>query len=79
MKEVSFVTNCFHLIHLDHFGLVSTPNLGGKKSFFVIVDEYSRYTRVFFLKATSEATREIIKFNQKYGKSKWQPSEVTEE
>ena len=47
---------------MDLFGPVSTPSLSGKRYTLVIVDEYSRYTWVFFLKAKSDAAEEIIKF-----------------
>ena len=36
-----------------------------KKYMVVIVDEYSRYTLVFFLKSKVEATEEIISFLKK--------------
>ena len=50
---------------MDLFGPVSTVSLGGKKYALVIVDEYSRYTWVFFLKAKSDAADEIINFIKK--------------
>ena len=53
------------MLHMDIFGPVSTQSLGGKKYTLVIVDEYSRYTWVFFLKHKSEAAEEIISFVKK--------------
>ena len=43
------------LVHLDLVGPVQTLSLGGKKYFLVMVDDFSRYTWVAFLKDKSEA------------------------
>ncbi len=64
-KQISSINECLHLLHMDLFGLVSTPSLGGKKYCLVIVDEYSIYTCVFFLKAKNEAANEIMNFIRK--------------
>ena len=61
-KQVSSVEKSLHLLHMDLFGPVSTPSMGGKKYTLVIVDEFTRYTWVFFLKYKSEAADEIINF-----------------
>ncbi|WP_408906685.1 hypothetical protein, partial [Siccirubricoccus soli] len=49
-KNFSTLESCLDLLHMDLFGPVSTPSFNGKKYTLVIVDEYSRYTWVFFLK-----------------------------
>ena len=64
-KQTSSVTECFQLMHMDLFGPVSSPSFGGKRYCLVIVDEYSRYTWVFFLKAKGDATQEVISFIKK--------------
>ena len=56
------ITSPFHLLHMDLFGPVSSPGLNGEKYALVIVDEFSRYTWVFMLRAKSETVGEIIAF-----------------
>jgi len=43
------------LLHIDLFGPVRTTSLAGKQYGFVIVDDFSRYTWVLFLKHKDEA------------------------
>jgi transposase InsO family protein len=50
---------------LDLFGLSHYDTLGGSKSGLVIVDDYSRYSRVFLLKSKDETYREFIIFSKK--------------
>ena len=64
-KTFSSIESPLDLLHMDLFGPVSTPSISGKKYTLVIVDEYSRFTWVFFLKAKSEAAEEIINFIKK--------------
>ena len=64
-KQCFSVTSAFHLLHMDLFGPVNVSSLGGKKCTLVIVDEFSRYTWVFFLRSNSDATEEIINFVKK--------------
>ncbi|KAJ9546733.1 LOW QUALITY PROTEIN: hypothetical protein OSB04_019276 [Centaurea solstitialis] len=47
---------------MDLFGPVNIQSMGGKRFTLVIVDEYSRYTWVFFLRAKSETPQLIIAF-----------------
>ncbi|KAJ9557079.1 hypothetical protein OSB04_011693 [Centaurea solstitialis] len=61
-KQVSTISSPLHLLHMDLFGPVNTQSIGGKRYTLVIVDEYSRYTWVFFLKSKSDASQEIINF-----------------
>ena len=42
------------LLHMDIFGPVAYISLGGNKYGFVIIDDYSRFTWVFFLRDKSE-------------------------
>ena len=42
-------TRALELLHMDLFGLSSTLSLGEKAYYFVIVDDYSRFTWIFFL------------------------------
>ena len=50
------------LIHLDLFGPLSYDSLYGKKYCLVIVDDYSRYTWVYFFKKKSETQQRVIDF-----------------
>ena len=52
----------FQLLLIDLFSPMNTLSLGGKKYELVIIDEYSIYTWVFFLKAKSDVVDELIKF-----------------
>ena len=47
-------------LHLDLFGPPSFDSLGGRKYCLVIVDDYSRYTWVYFFKRKSETQQTII-------------------
>src|SRR5919202_5544491 len=64
-KLFATIESPLDLLHMDLFGPVSTPSIAGNKYTHVIVDEYSRYTWVFFLKAKSEAAGIIIDFIKK--------------
>jgi hypothetical protein len=47
---------------MDLFGPPSHASLGGKKYCLVIIDDYSRYTSVYFFKHKSETKQTIIDF-----------------
>jgi transposase InsO family protein len=42
-------SKAFELLHMDLFGLATHTSIGGNKYGFVIVDDYTRYTWLFFL------------------------------
>ncbi|KAJ9544864.1 hypothetical protein OSB04_024571 [Centaurea solstitialis] len=67
-KKISSISFPLHLLHIDLFGPVNVQSIGGKKYTLVIVDEYSRYTWVFFLRSKSDAPEEIILFVRKMEK-----------
>ena len=50
----------FDLVHSDVCGPLQTESLGGSRYLLTLIDDYSRYTRVYFMRHKSEAT-EIIK------------------
>ncbi|GJT37935.1 retrovirus-related pol polyprotein from transposon TNT 1-94 [Tanacetum coccineum] len=58
----SSIKKCRHLLHMDLFGLVTPRSINHEKYTFVIVDEYSRYTWVYFLKKKSQAPETIMSF-----------------
>ena len=49
-----------HLLHVDLFGPVNVPSLGRKKYALVIVDEYTRYTWVYFLAKKDETALNLM-------------------
>ncbi|GKC12621.1 retrovirus-related pol polyprotein from transposon TNT 1-94 [Tanacetum coccineum] len=60
------ITASFHLLHMDLFGPIGTPSMSGKRYTLVIVDEFSRFTWVFFLKLKSETSHILINFIKLY-------------
>jgi transposase InsO family protein len=42
-------SKAFDLLYMDLFGTTTYPSIGGNKYGFVIVDDFTRYTWVFFL------------------------------
>ena len=61
-KTIISSTRCLELLHVDLFGPPSHESLGGKKYCLVIVDDYSRYTWVYFFKHKSETQKMVIDF-----------------
>nr|GEZ84852.1 uncharacterized mitochondrial protein AtMg00810-like [Tanacetum cinerariifolium] len=51
-----------HLLHMDLCGPMSIASINGKRYVLVIVDDYSRYTWVHFLRSKDEAPALIIMF-----------------
>ncbi|GKB05839.1 retrovirus-related pol polyprotein from transposon TNT 1-94 [Tanacetum coccineum] len=61
-KQTSSIKKCLHLLHIDLFGPVTPRSINHEKYTLVIVDEYSRYTWVYFLKKKSQAPKTITSF-----------------
>src|SRR5215216_6855275 len=53
-KTIISSKRILELLHVDLFGPPSHASLSGKKYCLVIVDDYSRYTWVYFFKLKSE-------------------------
>nr|GFA73475.1 hypothetical protein [Tanacetum cinerariifolium] len=51
-----------HLLHMDFYGPMRIASINGKRYILVIVDDYSRYTWVHFLRSKDEAPVVIITF-----------------
>nr|GEW01230.1 retrovirus-related Pol polyprotein from transposon TNT 1-94 [Tanacetum cinerariifolium] len=51
-----------HLLHMDLCGPMRIASINGKQYVLVIVDDYSRYTWVHFLRSKDEAPKVVIKF-----------------
>ena len=47
-KSIMSTSKAFELLHMDLFGPTQYTSIGGNKYSFVIVDDYTRYTWVFF-------------------------------
>jgi transposase InsO family protein len=54
-KSMMSTSKVFELLHMDLFGPTTYISIGGNKYEFVIVDDFSRYTWVFFLVDNSDA------------------------
>ncbi|GJT71176.1 retrovirus-related pol polyprotein from transposon TNT 1-94 [Tanacetum coccineum] len=54
-----------HLLHMDLCGLMRIASINGKRYVLVIVDDYSHYTWVLFLRSKDEAPEEIKTFLKK--------------
>nr|GFB37364.1 retrovirus-related Pol polyprotein from transposon TNT 1-94 [Tanacetum cinerariifolium] len=54
-----------HLLHMDLCGPMRIASINGKRYILVIVDDYSRYTWVHFLRSKDEALAVIITFLKK--------------
>ena len=54
VKNVVTTERPLELLHMDIFGPIAYISLGGNKYGFIIVDDYSRFTWVFFLRDKSE-------------------------
>nr|KAJ0217213.1 hypothetical protein LSAT_V11C300138650 [Lactuca sativa] len=64
-KSCSSISVPLHLLHMDLFGPIPVRSLGGNKYTLVVVDEFTRFTWVVFLKKKSHATQEIISLIRK--------------
>nr|GEV39532.1 retrovirus-related Pol polyprotein from transposon TNT 1-94 [Tanacetum cinerariifolium] len=54
-----------YLLHIDLSGPMRIESINGKRYVLVVVDDYSRYTLVFFLHSKDEASEVIISFIKK--------------
>ncbi|GKB20933.1 retrovirus-related pol polyprotein from transposon TNT 1-94, partial [Tanacetum coccineum] len=61
-KQNFFIRKCLHLLQMDLFGPVSPMSINHEKYTLVIIDEYSRYTWVYFLRKKSLALEMIMSF-----------------
>ncbi|KAL8101335.1 hypothetical protein AgCh_033279 [Apium graveolens] len=59
-KTESSILDPYHLIHVDLFGPVNVMSIAKKKYALVIVDEFTRYTWVYFLHTKSETASILI-------------------
>ena len=64
-KDFVTTKRTLELLHIDLFGPVKTTSLGGMKYGFVIVDDFSRFTWVLFLKQKDDAFESFKTFCKK--------------
>ncbi|WRX18659.1 Integrase [Theobroma cacao] len=64
-KNIVSTFRPLELLHIDLFGPISTTSLGGKSYGFVIVDDYSRYTWVYFLAHKNDALPAFVNYYKK--------------
>ncbi|GKA43805.1 retrovirus-related pol polyprotein from transposon TNT 1-94 [Tanacetum coccineum] len=61
-KHTSSIKKCLHLLHMDLFRPVTPMSINHEKYTLFIVDDYSRYTWVYFLKKKSQVPETIMSF-----------------
>jgi transposase InsO family protein len=59
-KNIMTTTRPMKMLHIDLFGLIAYISIGDNKYGLAIIDDYSRFTWVFFLQDKSE-TQEVLK------------------
>nr|GFA66076.1 putative ribonuclease H-like domain-containing protein [Tanacetum cinerariifolium] len=65
-SKTAFASNKpLYLFHIDLCGSMCVESINGKRFVLVVVDDYSRYTWVFFLHSKDEASEVIISFIKK--------------
>nr|GEY93935.1 hypothetical protein [Tanacetum cinerariifolium] len=65
-SKMAFASNKpLYLLHMDLCGSMRVQSINGKRYVLVVVDDYSRYTWVFFLHSKDEASEVIISFIKK--------------
>nr|GFC70645.1 putative ribonuclease H-like domain-containing protein [Tanacetum cinerariifolium] len=65
-SKTSFASNKpLYFLHMDLCGLIRVESINGKGYVLVVVDNYSRYTWVFFFHSKDEASEVIISFIKK--------------
>nr|GEX91753.1 putative copia-type Pol polyprotein [Tanacetum cinerariifolium] len=64
-KTASVSNKPLYLLHMDLCGPMRVQSINGKRHVLVVVDDYSRYTWVFFFHSKDEASEVIIFFIKK--------------
>nr|GEW96843.1 hypothetical protein [Tanacetum cinerariifolium] len=64
-KTAFAVNKPLYLLHMDLCGPMHVESINGKRYVLVVVDDYSRYTWVFFFHSKDEASEVIISFIKK--------------
>ena len=64
-KNLDLASRPFELLHIDLFGPMNVISLSSKTYGFVIVDDFSRFTWVYFLAHKDDALHTFIKHYKK--------------
>ncbi|GJX89554.1 retrovirus-related pol polyprotein from transposon TNT 1-94 [Tanacetum coccineum] len=64
-KSEDFIQEKLYLLHMDLCGLMRIESINGKKYILIIVDDYSRFTWVKFLRSKDET----LEFQRKFTES----------
>ncbi|GJT86286.1 retrovirus-related pol polyprotein from transposon TNT 1-94 [Tanacetum coccineum] len=64
-KSEDFIQEKLYLLHMDLYRPMRIESINGKKYILVIVDDYSRFTWVKFLRSKDEIPKFVIKFLKK--------------
>ena len=59
-KTISTINEPFHLLHIDLFGPVNVMSKAKKRYALVVVDEFTRYTWVYFLHKKNETSAILL-------------------
>lgn len=60
-KILNYINTPLELLHMDLLGLIGVQSIAGKSYCLVVTDDYSRFSRVYFL-GTKDETTEILKY-----------------
>ncbi|GKE93756.1 retrovirus-related pol polyprotein from transposon TNT 1-94 [Tanacetum coccineum] len=60
---VNTIMEVLHTLHMDLCGPIRVQCINGKKYILVIVDDYSRFTGVKFLRSKDETPEFVVKLN----------------
>ena len=67
------ISRCLELLHVDLMGPTRTESLGGKRYIMIIIDDFSRYTWVEFLREKSKACEKLETFCKRLQREKGVP------
>ena len=77
-KSIMSTSKAFELLHMDLFGPTQYTSIGGNKYGFMIVDDYTRYTWVFFLVDKSDLFATFNHLSRAFTMNLKQPSRELE-
>ena len=70
LKNIVSTSRPLELIHMDLFGPTRVTSLGGMHYAYVLVDDYSRFTWVYFLAYKNDAFKAFENFTKRVQKEK---------
>ena len=70
LKNIVYTSRPLELIHMDLFGPTRVASLGGMHYAYVLVNDYSRYTWVYFLAHKNDAFKAFENFTKRVQKKK---------